>query len=133
MDRDGLDDCNFPDTDPINSDNDAEDISAAETHYNNNGNDMKTIVAMAMGLKKEDEETTMLVNTTKDPWLTKVPKKTWRLGLVDMKEEILCWVGNQVMFLPGGKSSYLLIFWDLSDSHQLQSLCSNKLMPFIVR
>jgi hypothetical protein len=37
---------------------------------------MKTIVAMAMGLKKEDEQAT-LVDTTKDPWLTKVPKKTW--------------------------------------------------------
>jgi hypothetical protein len=26
---------------------------------------------------------------------------------------------NQATFLPGSKNSYLLIFWDLSDSHQL--------------
>jgi hypothetical protein len=64
-------------------------------HYNNNGYAMKTIVAKEMGLKKEDEDTAIRVDTTKDPWLTKVPKKTWRLGLVDMKEEILRQVGNE--------------------------------------
>jgi hypothetical protein len=45
-----------------------------EMHYYNNGYAMKTIVAMAMGLKKEDEDM-MHVNTTKDPWLTKVTPK----------------------------------------------------------
>jgi hypothetical protein len=85
MDRDNLDNSTFPDADPIDS---------GEIHYNNNGYAIKTIVAMAMGLKKEDEPTAILVITTKDPWLTKVPKKTWRLGLVDLKEEILHWVGN---------------------------------------
>jgi hypothetical protein len=35
MDGDDLDDSNFPDVDPIDSDNDAKDISSAEMHYNN--------------------------------------------------------------------------------------------------
>jgi hypothetical protein len=46
MNRDDLDDSNFPDANPINSDNDAEDISAAEMHYNSNGYTMKTILAI---------------------------------------------------------------------------------------
>jgi hypothetical protein len=90
---DDLDDSNFPDTDPMDSDDDEEDISAAEMHCNNNCYAMETIVVMAMGLKTEDEDM-LLVDMTKDPWLTKVHKMTWRLGLVDMKEGILCWVGN---------------------------------------
>jgi hypothetical protein len=77
MDRDNLDDLTFPNADPIDSGDEGEFMSAAEIHYNNNGYVMKTIVAMAMGLKQEDEPTAILVDTTKDPWLTKVPKKTW--------------------------------------------------------
>jgi hypothetical protein len=46
----------FPNANPPSEseDNLGDKQTAAETYYNNNGNNMKKIIAMAMGLKKEN-------------------------------------------------------------------------------
>jgi hypothetical protein len=49
---------------------------------------------MAMGLKKENEDDA-LIDFTKELWATKVPKKTWKLSMSDLKEEISQQVGIQ--------------------------------------
>jgi hypothetical protein len=59
--------------------------TAAETYYNNNGTNMKKIIAMAMGPKNENTDDA-LVDILKEPWATKVPKKKWNIALSDPKE-----------------------------------------------
>jgi hypothetical protein len=48
---------------------------------------------MAMGLKKENKYAA-LIDLTKELWATKVPKKTWKLSMSDLKEEITQQVGS---------------------------------------
>jgi hypothetical protein len=49
---------------------------------------MKKIIAMAMGLTMGNTDDA-LVDVLKELWATKVPKKTWKFALSDLKEEIV--------------------------------------------
>jgi hypothetical protein len=86
----------FPNADPPSESEDdlVDKQMAAETYYNNNGNNMKKIITMAIGLKKENMDDA-LVDVIKEPWATKVPKKTWKMALSDLKEEIVRQVGSE--------------------------------------
>jgi hypothetical protein len=94
----------FPDADPPSDTEDdcGDKLSATETYYNNNGNYMKAIITMAMGLKKEKEDDAP-IDFAKEPWATKVPKKTWKLSMSDLKEEISQRVGSPVQALVSEK------------------------------
>jgi hypothetical protein len=85
----------FPDADPPSEpeDDPGDKRTVAETYFNNNGNNMKKIIAMATGLNKENTDVA-LVDVSKEPWATKVPKKTWKLTMSDLKEEIVRRVGS---------------------------------------
>jgi hypothetical protein len=46
-----------------------------------------------MGLKNKNKDA--LVNFTKELWAKKVPKKTWKISLSDLKEEIIWQAGSE--------------------------------------
>jgi hypothetical protein len=59
----------FPDADPPSEPEDdlVDKRTAAELYYNNHGNNMKKIIAMAIGLKKDNTDDA-LVDVVKEPW-----------------------------------------------------------------